>query len=612
MHYALAAMSTIVSLRGIAKSHGARTLFADIALTLHEGERVGLIGANGSGKSTLLRILAGVEAPDAGERILRRQARLAWVDQRDVFEPGDTAESAVERPLRGSGLGEALRHARVGEVLSRTGFTDPTQPVEALSGGWRKRLALARALVTEPDLLLLDEPTNHLDLESTLWLEQFLRGARFAFVVISHDRAFLENTANRMVELSPAYPGGCLAAEGSYSAFLERREEFRASQEGYESALAGKVRREVEWLRRGPKARTTKAKARIEEAGRLMDELAKTRERNAKAGSAGIDFQGTARQTRRLLVAEGLGCEVDGRTLFDGLDLVLSPGTRLGLVGANGSGKSTLLRLLAGEERPMRGAVRRAPALEVAYFDQAREQLDPEQSLRRALAPHGDAVVYRERQLHVATWAKRFLFRPDQLDLPVGLLSGGEQARLLIARLMLRPADVLLLDEPTNDLDIPTLEILEESLGDFPGAVVIITHDRYLLDAVSTALLGLDGQGRAVALAGLDQWDDVRREAQRAARPEAGREPPRRPARRPAKKLTYKEERELEGMEETIGQAEAELARREEALADPAVAHVASELEARLALQAEAQAEVDRLYARWAELEDKLAAPDPD
>ncbi|GFK95898.1 ABC transporter ATP-binding protein uup [Fundidesulfovibrio magnetotacticus] len=600
-------MSTIVSLRGVAKAHGARTLFSEVALTLHEGERVGLIGANGSGKSTLLRILAGAEAPDAGERILRRQARLAWVEQQDAFPGVETVEQAAALPLAGQGLDDAQLHVRVGEALSRTGFLDPTQPVESLSGGWRKRLALARALVQEPDLLLLDEPTNHLDLESTLWLERFLQGARFAFVVISHDRAFLENTARRMIELSPAYPGCCLDVEGPYSALLERREEYRAAQAGYESALANKVRREVEWLRRGAKARTTKAKARIDEAGRLMGELARAKERNAQAGSAGIDFQGGGRQTRRLVTVENLGHDAGGRTLFDGLDLVLSPGTRLGLVGANGSGKSTLLRILAGEQEPARGAVRRAPALETAYFDQAREQLDPEESLRRALAPHGDAVVHQGRQIHVASWAKRFLFRPDQLDLPVGLLSGGEQARLLIARLMLRPADVLLLDEPTNDLDIPTLEVLEESLREFPGAVALITHDRYLLDAVSTALLGLDGQGQAVPLASLEQWDAHLREAQ-APRERREAEPPRRPARRPAKKLTYKEERELEGMEAAIGEAEAALAAREEELADPAVAHVASELEARLIRRDEAQAEVDRLYARWAELEDKQAA----
>ncbi|KAF0235271.1 MAG: ATP-binding cassette subfamily F [Desulfovibrionaceae bacterium] len=611
-------MSTIVSLRDVAKSYGARNLFNNISLTIHQGERIGLIGANGSGKSTLMRILAGVETPDSGERTLRRQARLAYLAQEDTFAPGLTVEEVVAEPLLGAGIPDAELHARAGTALSKTGFTDPAVLAGSLSGGWCKRLALARALVQEPDVLLLDEPTNHLDLDSVLWLEKLLRGARFAYVVISHDRYFLENATNRTVDLDHAYPEGFLSVDGPYSVFLEKRADFLSAQAGLEQALASKVRREVEWLRRGPKARTTKAKARIDEAGRLIKELAGTRERNALTERAGIDFAGTARQTKRLMVAEGVSKALGGRTLFDNLDIVLSPGTRLGLVGANGSGKSTLLRLLAGEDKPDSGTVNRAPALQVAFFDQNREQLDKEQSLRRAFAPHGDAVVYRDRSIHVASWAKRFLFRPDQLDLPVGLLSGGEQARVLIARLMLRPADVLLLDEPTNDLDIPTLEVLEDSLSDFPGAVVLITHDRYLLDTVSTVILGLDGQGGTVALADYAQWEEVRREMDKAAaqvpsqtksQADGGAAPAAkaRPAKPAQKKLTYKEQREWDSMEETIAQAEAALAACDEALNDPAVAARHDELQARLVRQQEAQAEVDRLYARWAELEEKQA-----
>jgi len=620
-------MSTIVSLREAAKSYGARTLFSDISLTLSDGERVGLIGANGSGKSTLLRILAGMEKPDTGERTLRRQARLAYLAQADVFTPGMTVETAVAEPLMpllGAGLSEVEVHTRVGAALSRAGFTDPGQSVDGLSGGWTKRLALARALVQEPDVLLLDEPTNHLDLESILWLEKFLAGSRFACMVVSHDRYFLENVTNRTIDLSGAYPDGYLCVNGPYSVFLEKREEFLTAQAGREQALAGVVRREIEWLRRGPKARATKAKARIDQAGRLIKELADTRGRNAQANRAGIDFTGSGRQTKRLIVAEGLAKSVgaDGgrRTLFRDVDIVVSPGLKLGLVGPNGSGKSTLLRILAGEDQPDAGSVSRAAALQVAVFDQNREQLDCEQTLRRAFVAHGDAVVYRDRSIHVAAWAKRFLFRPEQLDLPVGLLSGGEQARLLIARLMLRPADVLFLDEPTNDLDIPTLEILEESLMDFPGAVVLITHDRYLLDTVSTVLLGLDGQGGAEVYADYAQWEAARRGAGKATggRDQPGREdgggvcprgsaPTRgdQTAVEKKKRLTYKEQREWDSMEENISLAEKILAKHREELEDPAVACDHDELQARLVRQEEAQAEVDRLYARWAELESK-------
>jgi len=606
--------SAIVTLRDIAKSHGARTLFTDISLTVSENERIGLIGANGSGKSTLLRILAGLSAQDSGERTLRRQAKLAYLAQEDVFPPGLTVERAVTLPLSPLGLSGAELHAKAGVALSRAGFTDHTQSVDSLSGGWTKRLALACALIQEPDVLLLDEPTNHLDLESVLWLEKFLIACRFAFIVVSHDRAFLENVATRTIELGQIYPDGFLSVDGPYSAFLEKREEFLAAQAGLERSLTTRVRREIEWLRRGAKARTTKAKGRIDEASRLMRELAETRGRNVAAGRAGIDFTGSGRQTKRLLVAEAVTKRVPAstgeRTLFENVEIVLSPGLRLGLAGANGSGKSTLLRILAGEEKPDAGKVTRAPALGVAVFDQKREHLDRDMLLRRALAPHGDSVVYRGQSIHVASWAKRFLFRPEQLDLPVGLLSGGEQARVLIARLMLRPADVLLLDEPTNDLDIPTLEILEESLSEFPGAVVLITHDRYLLDTVSTVLLGLDGQGGAQTYADYAQWEEAREEIGRERAQAAKEERPvrtARPARTPVKKLTWKEQREWDGMEETLLMAESRLDDAQIRLEDPAVASDPAELQRRLTAMEEARAEVDRLYVRWAELEAKQA-----
>jgi len=604
--------SAVVTLREIAKSHGARTLFTDISLTVSENERIGLIGVGGSGKSTLLRILAGLSAPDAGERTLRRQAKLAYLAQEDVFPPGLTVEEAVTLPLLPLGLSEAERHTRAGAALSRAGFTDHTQSVDSLSGGWTKRLALSQAFVQEPDVLLLDEPTNHLDLESVLWLEKFLISCRFAFVVVSHDRAFLENVATRTIELGQAYPDGFLSVDGPYSAFLEKREEFLAAQAGRERSLAARARREIEWLRRGAKARTTKAKGRIDDASRLMRELAETRGRNAALGRAGIDFTGSGRQTKRLLAAEAVTKHVPSatgeRTLFKNVELVLSPGLRLGLVGANGSGKSTLLRILAGQEKPDAGKIIRAPALAVAMFDQKREHLDRDMLLRRAFAPHGDSVMYRGQSIHVASWAKRFLFRPEQLDLPVGLLSGGEQARVLIARLMLRPADVLLLDEPTNDLDIPTLEVLEESLLDFPGAVVLITHDRFLLDTVSTVLLGLDGHGGAEAYADYAQWEEAGEETERARAQAAKEERPvktARPARTPVKKLTWKEQREWDGMEQAILTVELRLGDAQTRLEDPSVASDPGELQRRLAAVEEAQAEVERLYARWAELETK-------
>jgi ATP-binding cassette subfamily F protein uup len=470
-------------------------------------------------------------------------------------------------------------------------------------------LALARALALEPDLLILDEPTNHLDLEGIVRLEELLAAAPHACLVASHDRLFLERIATRMFEIDRVYPEGLLVVDGTYSDLLERRDELLANQRDYEETLANRARREVEWLRRGPKARTTKAKARIDGANRLLGELAETRERNAEVRSAGIDFEATGRRTKKLLAARALRKGYGERRVLDGIDLELGPGRRIGVLGANGSGKSTLLAILAGTLDPDSGEIERAPGLRTVYFEQTRETLDRSLSLRRALAPDSDSVVHLDRAVHVAAWAKRFLFRTEQLDTPVSRLSGGEQARILIARLMLQPADLLILDEPTNDLDIPTLEVLEESLLEFPGAIVLVTHDRYLLDRVSTSIVALE-RGRATFYAELAQWESARGalgEAPAAATRKTTGTPPVPAAPVGGRKLGYLEQREWDGMEAAILAAEERLAAGQLALGDPAIASDAAELQKRSLALGAAQAEVERLYARWSELEAKRA-----
>jgi ATP-binding cassette subfamily F protein uup len=600
--------SPLVQCEELAKQYGVRPLFAGVGLALFEGDRVGLVGPNGAGKSTLLRIVAGLEEPDAGRRSVRRGVRVGYLAQEPAFAAGATVESALFDALDGLGLDHAERHGRAARWRTRVGFDQPGRPVGELSGGGLKRLAIARELARAPDLLLLDEPTNHLDLDGILQLERLLVAETRAFVVASHDRIFLENVATRMLELNRANPGGLLSVDGRYSDLLERRDELRRNQAEYAETLANRARRELEWLRRGPKARTTKAKARIDGAARLFDELAELRARTAEADPAGIDFTGSGRRTKRLLVARGVGRSFGDRRVLSGIDLVLGPGTRLGVLGPNGSGKSTLLALLAGALEPDEGAIERAPKLRTVRFEQGRESLDPEATLRRALAPLGDAVVYQGRSLHVAAWARRFLFRGDQLEARVAKLSGGERARILIARRMLEPADVLILDEPTNDLDIPTLEVLEENLLDFPGAIVLVSHDRYLLDRVSTALLVLDGQGGAERYADLAQWQEARVEH---APPATARSRPAPAAPKAkssgAKRLGYREQREWDGMERAIEAAEAERERRRIAAEDPAIVYDARALTERYAALAAADAEVERLYARWAELEERRA-----
>ncbi len=591
------------------KIFGATNLFREVSFTVSDGDRIGLIGPNGSGKSTLLKMLAGEVEPDSGEITPRKNLRMAHVEQDSQFPPQATVRQIIEAALRRAKTPEADWESRLRSTLGVAGFTDFGTVADTFSGGWRKRLAVAEALVQKPDLLLLDEPTNHLDLAGIEWLEDLLRNESFAAVVISHDRYFLENVATQMAELNRAYPTGMLRSAGNYSQFLDAKEEFLHAQARHQEALENRVRVEKEWLRRGPKARATKAKARIDNANRLIAELADISGRS-RTTTAGIDFSATGRQTKRLIELEDLTYSVDGRTLFDRLNFHLTAGMRVGLVGPNGSGKTTLLRLLTGEVDPASGAIKRANQLRITYFEQNR-QLDGDQTLRRALAPDSDSVVYQDRVIHVASWAARFLFTGEQLNQPVSRLSGGERARVLIAQLMLQPADVLLLDEPTNDLDIPTLEILEEALLEYPGSLVLVTHDRYMLDRIANIVVGLDGQGSAASFADYSQWEAwiaERELAQKSARTaERVPEAPTTPSSGSKKKLSYLEAREWAAIEERIAEAEERLAAARALVEDPAVATDAARLVEALAGQEKAQEEVDSLYSRWAELEAKQA-----
>jgi ATP-binding cassette subfamily F protein uup len=597
-------VALLLNTQGLAKSYGAAFLFRNVSLSIQEGDRVGLIGPNGSGKSTLLEILAQRREADSGDVSVRKGTRLAYLPQESQFAAGLTVREVIRQSLKSGGIPEAEWQAREGETLGRAGFEDFDADASALSGGWRKRLGIAEVLVQNPAIVLLDEPTNHLDLGGIEWLEKLLQNAPFASVIVSHDRYFLENVPTAVAELNRAYPDGLLYVAGNYSAFLEKKAEFLHAQAKRQDALENRVRTEMEWLRRGPKARATKAKARIDTAHEMIGELADLRARS-RTSSTDIDFAGTERKTKRLLHLEGVSYGYDGRTLFENLDFTITAGMRVGLVGSNGSGKTTLLRLLRGEMKPLRGVVERADGLRLVYFDQNRT-LDPKLTLRRALAPDSDSVIYRERVIHVASWADRFLFTAEQLNQPVGRLSGGERARVLIANLMLEPADVLLLDEPTNDLDIPTLEILEESLLEFSGALVLVTHDRYLLDRVSTLVLGLDGRGGAERFADYSQWDVWRGER---AQPKVRAEKEvRAPAAAGKKKASYLDAREYEGIEERVHEAEQVLEQKRGALQDPAITKDGRLLEQAYREVEEAQAAVDAVYARWAELEEKIGS----
>ena len=606
-------MPQIISAQGLSKRFGVSPLFQDVSFLVAEGARIGIIGPNGSGKSTLLDIISGRTPPDTGDVAIRKGTRLSLVRQISDFAPGETVRDVVARSLDQAGVAESDRPARTAEILGRAGITDLDAEAATLSGGWRKRLAIVEALIHQPDVLLLDEPTNHLDLAGIEWLEAVLRNASFASVIVSHDRYFLENVANEVVELNAAYENGALRVAGNYSDFLEAKELYLHAQRHRQAALENRVRTEIEWLRRGPKARTTKSKSRIDKAHEMIGELAGLNSRT-RAASAQIDFTSSDRKTRQLLTLDDVSFSLGGRKLFEHIHFIITSGMRVGLVGPNGSGKTTLLRLLKGDLKPDQGKIRPAESLRIVYFDQNRA-LDPDITLRRALAPDSDSVIYQDQVIHVAGWAARFLFTGEQLNQRVGRLSGGERARVLIAQLMLQPADVLLLDEPTNDLDIPTLEILEESLLEYRGALVLVTHDRYMLDRVSTVVLGLDGLGHAERFADFSQWESWQRSQLSSAKEIAARTSPP-PASNPApnssatkRKLSYKEARELDTIEQRIADAEKQLQAKHDSLLDPVVMRDANRLRA-LSLELETdQKNIDELYSRWAQLEAKLQSP---
>jgi ATP-binding cassette subfamily F protein uup len=607
-------MPPILNAQSVTKQFGAKPLFSGISLTVEEGDRIGLIGPNGAGKSTLLAILAGEIEPDAGELAVRKRARAAYVPQDSRFAAGLSIRQVLERALAAAQVNEDEREGRLRELSGRAGFTDLNVEAAALSGGWRKRLAITEALVGEPEVMLLDEPTNHLDLAGIEWLEELLASYPFAAVTVSHDRYFLESTSSEIIELNRVYADGLLRVKGNFSRFLEERQAYLESQSRQQESLRNRVRTEIEWLRRGPKARTTKSKARIDTANAMIGQLAAMDARTA-VSAVGIDFDASQRKTKRLVEFKDVACDVPfseanpepekKRRLFSGLNFILTAGMKVGLVGPNGSGKTTLLRLLLGELEPAEGSIRRAEALRIVYFSQMRE-LDESLTLRRALAPEGDGVIYQGRPVHVAGWAARFLFTSEQLNQPVSNLSGGERARMLIAKLMLEPADVLLLDEPTNDLDIPTLEILEENLLEFPGALVLVTHDRYLLNRVSSTVLGLDGRGHTGRFADYAQWEEWMEGQEEAAqiKPEP-RANSANTANSAKKKLPYLEAREFAAIEERVEASDARLAAARNRVEDPAIATNAAALEEALRELDAAQHENDALYARWAELTEK-------
>ncbi len=589
----------LISCKQISIAFGGPLLLSEADLQVEEGDRICLLGRNGAGKSTLLKIIDGQLPVDAGEIIRRQGIQTALVPQEFPANWNGTVRHQLQAVARSQQLSEDLAALQIDQVLSQLEL-NPEARIENLSGGLKRRVLLATALILDPDLLLLDEPTNHLDIEAIKWLEDFLLRLRKTLVFISHDRAFVRKLANRVVEVDR---GRLQDFRCGYDQYLQRREDVQNAEEKAWARFDQKLAEEEIWIRKGIKARRTRNMGRVRALRQMREER---RQRRDRTGQVKLQLDAGQRSGQLVCEAKQLGFAFPDMQLFDNLDLRIMRGDRIGLIGPNGSGKTTLLKLLTGELQPTSGSLRHGTNLQLAYFDQLRNQLDEDLSVKDNIVRDHDQVLVGGQPRHIYGYLQDFLFTPERARTPVRVLSGGEKNRLLLAKLFTRPANLLILDEPTNDLDMETLDLLEELLLDYPGTVLLVSHDRSFLNDVVTSSLVFSGNGRIEEIiGGYDDWLALQeQQKQPASETKSTLKPERRRQERP-RKLSFKEKRELEELPARIEALETEQEEIHARLADPTLYQqgdgaAISDLQQRLQ---EVEAELEICFARWEELE---------
>lgn len=606
-------MSVLISAFDLSKAFGAQTLFKNLTFAINQGQKIGLIGPNGAGKSTLLKILARLETPDRGEVSFARGLKVGYLEQDPKFKTGDTVFEVLRKAMPDPDDYEQMGF--VWELISRLELDSPEagveRPVSELSGGWMKRVALAQVLAPQPQILLFDEPTNHLDVESIEWLETFLGQQRdMGHLMITHDRLFLQNTCDFIFDLDPRNPKGLIQIEGTYADFLVLKEAELGAQKTLEQVRKNQLRQETYWLRRGAKARQTKQTARIDRAHELADTVDELIEKNRERKMS-FEMAEEIRNPKKIVEAKAISQERNGKVLVKDFSFILGARARVGIMGPNGCGKSTLIQTLLGKLEPTAGSVMVNEKVQFALFDQKKNTLKLNESVLKNICPEGDYVHVQGRAVFARSYLARFHFRNDQMELPVTKLSGGEKTRLLLAQLLLQNEPVFVLDEPTNDLDIATMDTLQESLADFPGALILVTHDRYFMDQVCNEILVFTGEGHIEKFANLFQWEEWRKQNKgKSTAPVAAPASPASVAAAPVPekkkaRLGNKEQREWDQMESNIAKAEAQVASTETLLASTEVQAnyvKLQELSSELEKQKKA---VETLYARWQELSDK-------